>query len=81
MNTVRHVVRFTGEKRVRAVFGGMHLVSADEDRIRRTIEDMRGLGVESVGPAHCTGAPGERAFTEAYGDRFFACPAGTVLEF
>jgi len=39
------------------VFGGTHLMEADEDRIRITLEKLKEMGVENIGLSHCSGDP------------------------
>ena len=40
---------------IRAVFGGTHLVEADADRIRVTLDQMKQMGVGLIGFNHCSG--------------------------
>ncbi|MBP1912723.1 MBL fold metallo-hydrolase [Thermococcus stetteri] len=77
---VKHAVGLTGEKRVRAVIGGFHLIDASEERIRRTVEEFKRLGVGEVYTGHCTGLRAEAAFLEAYGERFQKLHSGMVIE-
>ncbi len=79
ISIVEHSMRLTGEKKVRAVIGGFHLIEANEDRIRMTVEAFRQLGVEEVYTGHCTGLKAEAAFLEAYGNRFHKLHAGMVI--
>ena len=37
------------------IFGGIHLVEADEKRIENTITDMKKLGLKKAGFCHCSG--------------------------
>ena len=41
------------------VFGGTHLVEADEARVRATVEELCALGLEVLGLSHCSGAAAE----------------------
>ncbi len=50
-------------KPVRAVFGGTHLVEADEDRIRKTADVFRGMGLSVAGFSHCSGSSAEKILT------------------
>lgn len=40
---------------VYAVFGGSHLVEADEERVNATVDRLRDMGIGIVGFNHCTG--------------------------
>jgi 7,8-dihydropterin-6-yl-methyl-4-(beta-D-ribofuranosyl)aminobenzene 5'-phosphate synthase len=80
VSIVKHAIRLTGEERVRAVIGGFHLIDASDERIRRTVEEFKRLGVEEVYTGHCTGLRAEAAFLEAYGERFHKLHSGMVIE-
>ena len=40
---------------IHAVFGGTHLVEADETRIETTVARLRSMGLEILGLSHCSG--------------------------
>ncbi|WP_232460746.1 MBL fold metallo-hydrolase [Thermococcus barossii] len=80
VSIVKHAVRLTGEKRVRAVVGGFHLIGASDERIERTVAEFKELGVEEVYTGHCTGLKAEAAFLKAYGERFHKLHSGMVIE-
>lgn len=63
VNTVRQAQKVSGVGKVHAVIGGFHLINAPADRIRRTIEDIRGLAPRHLIPAHCTGFEALTAFS------------------
>jgi 7,8-dihydropterin-6-yl-methyl-4-(beta-D-ribofuranosyl)aminobenzene 5'-phosphate synthase len=80
VSIVKHAIKLTGEKRVRAVIGGFHLIDADEERIARTVEEFEKLGVREVYTGHCTGLRAEAAFLKAYSERFHKLHSGMVIE-
>jgi 7,8-dihydropterin-6-yl-methyl-4-(beta-D-ribofuranosyl)aminobenzene 5'-phosphate synthase len=65
--------------RVAAVVGGAHLRSADDERIERTMQALRDLGVARVALGHCTGARAEEAAARAFGAGFTGLRAGIAL--
>jgi len=81
VSIVKHAIRLTGEERVRAVIGGFHLIEASDERIKRTVEEFKELGVKEVYTGHCTGLKAETAFLKAYGERFHKLHSGMVMEF
>lgn len=81
VSIIKRAVEITGEKRIRAVIGGFHLIDASEERIDLTLEEFKRLGVEEVYTGHCTGLKAEAAFLESYGDAFHKLHAGMVMEF
>jgi 7,8-dihydropterin-6-yl-methyl-4-(beta-D-ribofuranosyl)aminobenzene 5'-phosphate synthase len=55
VNTLRHAVELSGEPRVLAVIGGMHLLHASQGRLDQTAEALEACGVSYLYPCHCTG--------------------------
>ncbi len=55
VNTVEYAVKITGESRVLAVIGGMHLTSATEETIGKTVSALQAMKPTFVAPMHCTG--------------------------
>jgi 7,8-dihydropterin-6-yl-methyl-4-(beta-D-ribofuranosyl)aminobenzene 5'-phosphate synthase len=81
INTLRYIRQLTENRPIRAVIGGMHLVGASPHRVQRTIEELHGIGVERLAPAHCTGMPATVALWNAFPGRCLSCPVGTRFEF
>ena len=54
LNMVSHIAEKTGEK-ILGVFGGTHLVDADEGRAESTVRALCDLGLETLGLSHCSG--------------------------
>ena len=58
INTLEHCSRLFPDRPIRTVVGGLHLVHADPDRLRRTAEYLESSTVRRIVPLHCTGAAG-----------------------
>lgn len=43
------------DKRIYMVIGGFHLSSANKDRILKTMDGLKALGIDRIAPTHCTG--------------------------
>jgi len=80
INHIRHAQKITGERRVYAVVGGTHLAPASEERIEKTISELKKLDVKKIGVSHCTGFKASMRFDQAFGDRFFLNNDGTQYE-
>ncbi|HJO94032.1 MAG TPA: MBL fold metallo-hydrolase [Victivallales bacterium] len=65
-------------KHVYAVIGGTHLHSANELRIRKTIQSLKNYGIELIGTSHCTGSK-ECTISMAFGDKFFDASVGAKI--
>jgi len=81
INTLRYVRQLTADRPVRAVIGGMHLVEASPERIARTVEELRRLGVQQLAPGHCTGMPAIVVLWTAFPTVCTTCHAGSTFEF
>ena len=81
INTLRYIVELSGNKPIRAVIGGMHLVNASPERITRTIEEIRHLDVRLLAPCHCTGTAATVALWNAFPTICVTCHAGTTFDF
>lgn len=77
INHIQHAQKITNERRVYAVVGGTHLTRASEERIKKTILELKKLDVKKVGVSHCTGANASMQFAQAFGDSFFLNNSGT----
>ncbi len=81
INTVDYIQKLTGQKPIRAVVGGMHLGSASDERVARTIASLNQLNIEGLWPCHCTGVAATARLVTAFGARCRPCGAGTRIEF
>lgn len=73
VNTVNHVINLAGERRIHAVIGGMHLNSASEERIQKTIAALHDFSPELIVPCHCSGERAVSAMMDSFGE---ACRRG-----
>lgn len=81
VNTLNHIQQQIGRKPIRAIVGGMHLGSASDERVSRTIESLSQLGIDGIWPCHCTGATATAQLMAALGDRCHPCSVGKRIEF
>ena len=77
INTIRHAQRLTGEERVYTVVGGTHLAPASEERIDKTVAELKRIGVHRIGVSHCTGFRASVRLAQTFGDKFFLNNAGS----
>ena len=81
INTLRHAMSLTGDDRIRAVIGGLHLASASPERIGRTIAALQEMEVGQVVACHCTGFAARMRLHAALGERFVNGAVGLRLTF
>ncbi len=66
LNMIRSVRERFGQT-VYAVFGGSHLVEADEERLLETMKILKDMGVALAGFNHCTGDTAQSRLAESCG--------------
>ena len=81
INTLRYIAELSGNKPIRAVIGGMHLVHAAPARIARTVAEVRQRNLQLLAPSHCTGMSATAALWTAFPAICVACHVGTTFEF
>jgi len=81
VNTLRQVARLAKTDAIHAVIGGMHLGPASNDRLEKTVDAFRKLGIRRLGACHCTGEKAIRLFNDKFPAESFRCSTGTVLSF
>jgi len=80
INTLRYIQTLTNNRNIHTVIGGMHLVSASEERIYKTITELWKLGVEHLYPCHCTGFAGMARLWSEFPERCLPAPLGTTIK-
>lgn len=63
------------------VIGGTHLVEANEERVEKTIEAFRSLGIKKIAVSHCTGEHTIAKLQQSFGDGFVMNNTGNVITF
>jgi 7,8-dihydropterin-6-yl-methyl-4-(beta-D-ribofuranosyl)aminobenzene 5'-phosphate synthase len=61
------------------VMGGFHLGGESESRLEGIVSDFRKLGVQYVGPCHCSGDTARQVFQKEYQNKFIPVGVGTVI--
>lgn len=64
-----------------AVIGGFHMASASIHKIRRVVTRFSEMGIQKVGPCHCSGDETRRLMKETFSDGYLAAGAGFRLTF
>ncbi len=61
------------------VMGGFHLGGESQSRLESIVSDFRKLGVQYVGPCHCSGDTARQVFQKEYQNKFIPVGVGTVI--
>lgn len=78
VNIVQHAKKSTGS-RIHMLIGGFHLGGAGQDRIRKTMDQLKSLGVDRIAPLHCTGFEAMKNISDRFVG-FELLPAGSEIE-
>jgi 7,8-dihydropterin-6-yl-methyl-4-(beta-D-ribofuranosyl)aminobenzene 5'-phosphate synthase len=82
VNVLRNAQRLTGEPRILAFLGGLHLTGGlFEPIIPPTVADIQAMGVEQIVPAHCTGWRATHAIAHDMPDAFVQPSVGTTFRY
>jgi len=80
VNTIRQAQKVTGTKEIYAIAGGFHLLRAEEEKIRLTVEELLNFNPKHIAPCHCTGLKAICNLTKAFGDRCTLLTTGSSLK-
>lgn len=81
VNTLRYVRQLTAGRPIRALLGGLHLRSASDERMQRTLDELQRLNLAAVHPCHCTGQAAVKQLQQAFGRACQTITGGQTLEF
>jgi 7,8-dihydropterin-6-yl-methyl-4-(beta-D-ribofuranosyl)aminobenzene 5'-phosphate synthase len=82
VNVMRNARRITGEDRIHAFVGGMHLTGGlFEPIIPVTVDEVAAIAPDYLVPGHCTGYRAQAELVRRFPDRFLASSVGTRYRF
>lgn len=82
INVLRHVRQITGQDKVYAVVGGLHLTGGlFEPIIPRTIDELAAIGPDVLVPCHCTGWKATHELARRLPEAYVQTSVGTRLHF
>lgn len=80
MNILRTIEKRSGKK-ICGVVGGTHLMEADEERLGKTIADLKEMNINFIAVSHCTGEDNLETIKENFGEKFIFNCTGNVIRF
>ncbi len=81
INTLNHVAELTGNRKVHAILGGLHLMYADETKLQKIFGPLTEFGVERMVVGHCTGFHAIAALFREFGSKVVLNTVGHKIEF
>lgn len=79
VNTINYISNLTGQNKIYAVIGGMHLLKANQMRIANTIEAFKNYEIQKIIPLHCTGRKSTKELKSAFGDKCSLLSSGRQI--
>jgi 7,8-dihydropterin-6-yl-methyl-4-(beta-D-ribofuranosyl)aminobenzene 5'-phosphate synthase len=64
-----------------AAMGGFHMFGDTAGNITDVIADLKTLGIQKVGPCHCSGSLTRQLMNEHFGDGYMLTGVGAVIDF
>ena len=80
INIINHIIDKTGQNHIRTIIGGTHLGPASEETKEKTIQALKKYDIEKIGVSHCTGLETSMRLFQEFGDRFFICNVGSIID-
>lgn len=81
INIIRHAQKITGNQKIFAVVGGIHLFRAGKEQLEKTISALKQMDVQRLCVSHCTGFAASARLAQEFGNKFTLNNAGTRLVF
>ncbi len=81
INTLNHVTQLTGNNKIHAIMGGLHLLYADENKLKQVYNCFNDFGIEKFIVGHCTGFNATAALVNEFGNKIIPNIVGNVVEF
>lgn len=81
INTADHAIKISGSSKISGVIGGLHLMNSSEDRIKKTVQELKKYPIKFMAPCHCTGFEGLIALKDAFSEEFKLTGAASAFEF
>ncbi len=81
INIVHNIQKHFNGAQIRGIIGGTHLISAEEERLNRTLEELEQLNLEFLAVSHCTGDDNIEKIQNVFGKRFIMNITGNRIEF
>lgn len=83
INIAKQAVNIAGDKKIRAIIGGLHLIEATGDaheRIKKTVDALERIDPDRIYAGHCTGFQAQVELYNTFNERFSPLHTGMVIE-
>lgn len=80
INILNYAIEKTSQDHICAIIGGTHLGGVSKEQQQKSIEALKKYDVDRIGVSHCTGLKASMLLAQEFGEKFFFCNVGTVIE-
>lgn len=80
INMLEQVQRDLPDSKISMVLGGFHLKDAEVPAIEAIVTAMEKMGVQQVGPTHCTGERAQQIFQAHFENKYISIYTGLILK-
>ncbi|MBW1979644.1 MAG: MBL fold metallo-hydrolase [Deltaproteobacteria bacterium] len=80
-NTIQYAIEITGNKKIYAVVGGLHLAQVSDEVLQQTIAALKDSGAELVVTGHCTGFRPNCQLSRELGSTYAVSCVGSRMTF
>lgn len=81
VNITKQAVELSGADKIEAIVGGLHLVEAPIDRIKKTAEALSVFDINLISAGHCTGFNAQVELQNIFKEKFIPLQTGIKFEF
>lgn len=81
INILNQAIKLTGNNKIYAVIGGMHLSQASDNKLKKIIRSLHGFNIAMIGLSHCTGIKAVIAIFNEFKDKAFLNTVGQTVKF
>jgi len=81
VNITKHSVELTGINKIIAIIGGLHLIEAPTERIKKTVEALSKFDINLISAGHCTGFEAQVELYNTFKTKFLPLHTGMKFEF
>lgn len=80
LTILKEVKKNFPDKKILCALGGFHLLDKRREDIKLIVSEFKKMGIEKVGPTHCSGKEAEEIFKEQYRENFIPIKAKQTIE-
>ncbi|MGQ9702827.1 MAG: MBL fold metallo-hydrolase [bacterium] len=81
VNILKHSIEMTGVNKIKAVIGGLHLIEAPMERIKKTAESLSKFDINLISAGHCTGFEAQVELYNIFKQKFLPLHTGMKFVF